>query len=103
MFDGLVGGGLTPSVSMCVVQDRRVGLHRLGDVDHVRQHLVLDLDQLQRLLGDRLDDGGDGGDRMALVERLLARHDVARDVAQVHLHLAGRHDQVGLLGEVVAR
>ena len=54
MFDGLSAGGLTPSVQQVVVQDRRVGLHRLGDVDDVRQHLVVDLDQLQRLLGDRL-------------------------------------------------
>ena len=85
------------------MQDRRVGLHRLGDVDDVRQHLVVDLDQRQRLLGDRLRHRGDGGNRMALVERLLARHDVARDVAHVHLHLAGRHDQVGLVGEVLGR
>ncbi len=86
-----------------VVQDRRVGLHRLGDVDDVRQHLVVDLDQRQRLLGDRLRHRGDGGNGMALIERLLARHDVARDIAHVHLHLAGRHDEVGLVGEVLGR
>ena len=46
-----------------VVQDRRVGLHRLGDVDDVRQHLVVDLDQRQRLLGDRLRHRRDRGNR----------------------------------------
>ena len=85
------------------VQDRRTGLHRVGDVDDVRQHLVVDLDQSQRLLGDGLRNCRDGSHGVAFVERLLARHDVARDVLQVHLHLAGRHDQVGLLGEVLRR
>jgi hypothetical protein len=65
--------------------------------------LVLDLDEVECRLGDRLGGGGDGGDRMAFVERLLARDDIARDIAQVDLHLAGRDDLVGLLGEVLGR
>ena len=57
-----------------IVQDRRAGLHRLDRVDDVRQHLVFDLDQFQRLLGDRLAGRGDGRDRMAFPIDLLARH-----------------------------
>ena len=36
-----------------VVQHRRVRRHRRLDVDDVRQHLVVDLDQVERFLGDR--------------------------------------------------
>ena len=64
-----------------VVQDRRTGLHRLDRVDDMRQHLVLDLDQLERALGDGLAGRGHGGNGMAVIEHLLARHDVARQVA----------------------
>jgi hypothetical protein len=34
------------------VQQRRIGLHRLLDIDDVRQHVIIDLDQLARLFGD---------------------------------------------------
>ncbi len=47
----------------------------------MRQHFVLDLDQLERRLGDRFRGRGDRGHRMAVVERLLARHRVAGHVA----------------------
>ena len=83
-----------------VVQDRGAGLHRLLDVDHVRQHAVAHVDELERLARDRVGGRGDRGHGMAVVERLLARHDVARDVAQVHLHLARGDDAVLLLAEV---
>ena len=49
----------------------------------MRQHLVVDLDQRQRLVRDRLAGGRHGGHRMALVEHLLARHDVARHVPEI--------------------
>ena len=65
-------------------QQRGVGGHRFIDVDDVRQHLVFDLDQGDRLFGDGVADRGDGGDGMAFVIDLLARHDVARDVPEVH-------------------
>ena len=87
---------------LVLVQQRRVGLHRLLDVDDVGQHLVVDLDQLQRLLGDRLRRGGDGGDGVAVVQHLLARHHAARDVAEVDHQLAGGGDQDGHVGEIVA-
>ena len=66
-----------------VVQDRRVGLHRVVDLDRPRQHLVVDLDQLAGLGRDRLGGGGDGRDRMAGEQRLLARHHVAAHPAHV--------------------
>ena len=48
MLEGLVGAGSTPRVIMSSNKQRRVGLHRLVDIDDVRQHLVIDLDQRQR-------------------------------------------------------
>ena len=81
-------------------QQGRIRLHRLVDVDDVRQHFVVDLDQRQRLVGDRLAGGRHGGDRMALIEHLLARHDVARHVPEI-LRDAFRADVLEfLLGEV---
>ncbi len=49
----------------------------------------------------RLAGGGDGGDGVALVEHLLARDDVAQDVAVVDQHLARRDELGGLVLEVV--
>ena len=53
--------------------------------------------------GDILAGGGHGGDRMALEEHLLARHDGANDVTIVDQHLAGGHELRALVLEVVAR
>jgi hypothetical protein len=94
--------GLDPFGAQVVVQDRRAVLHRRLDVDDVRQHLVVDLDERERVARDRLAGRRDRGDGVALIERLVARHDVAADVAQVDLHLAGRDDLVGLRREVLA-
>ena len=66
-----------------LVQDRGIGMHRRIDVGDVRQDLVVDLDQAQRATGDGGADGGDGGDRVTVVERLLARHDVVADVKKI--------------------
>ena len=66
-----------------VVKDGRVRLHRVLDVDRPGQHLVVDLDQLQGLGGDRLGGGRDGGHRMAVEQRLVARHDIAAHPAHV--------------------
>ena len=58
-------------------------MHGLLDVDHPRQHLVLDIDEVERGLG------GAGRGRchrrhgVAGVKRLVSRHDVTADVAQV--------------------
>jgi hypothetical protein len=47
------------------VQDRRVGGHRLDGVEDGGQLLVVDLDEVERLLRGVLVDGGDGGDALA--------------------------------------
>ena len=44
------------------VQDRGIGRHRRLDIGNMRKHLVVDLDQLQRLSGDRRTNRRDGGD-----------------------------------------
>ena len=61
----------------------RVRIHRLVHIDDVRQHFVIDVDQRSGFLGDTLVNRGDGGDGVALIERLLACHDVARDVPEI--------------------
>ena len=77
---------LDPARDHVLEQQRRVGRHRLVDIDDVRQHLVVDLDQRRRLFGDGLAGRGDGGDRVAFVERLFARHHVARDMPEILRH-----------------
>ena len=101
MFDGFVGG-FDAAGDHVLEQQRRVRLHRLVDVDDVRQHLVIDLDQRERLVGDGLAGGRDGGDRMALVEHLLARHDVARHVPEIHRDALGADILELLVGQVLA-
>ncbi len=73
-----------------VVQQGRLGLHRLFDVDDVRQHVVVDLDQRAGLLGDRRRGRRHRGHRVAVIEHLVARHAVARQVAEVHRPLADK-------------
>ena len=84
-------------------QDRRARRHRVLDRHHRRQHLVVNLDEAQRLLGDMRAGRGDGGDRMAVVEHLAAREDVARQMMQVDRKLAALLDSVGQLGKVGRR
>ncbi len=97
---GLGGLGVEPGGVEVVVQHRRIRRHRRLDVDDVGQHFVLDRDERQRRLGDGGRDGGDGGDGVALVERLVAGHAVAREVAEVHRAFADERLLVGDLGEV---
>ena len=90
----LVGLGLDALGEDGVVEHGRGGLHRLIDIGHMRQDLIVDLDQLQRLPGRAGIDRGDRGHRMAIIERLLARHAVVEDV--VHGGIAiGEIGQVG--------
>ena len=83
MLDGLVGAGSTPRVIMSSNNSGASSFIASSTSIDVRQYLVIDLDQRQRLLGGGGVDRGDGGDRMALIEHLLARHDVARDVPEI--------------------
>ena len=63
-----------------VVDERRIGVERLGDVGDRRERLVLDLDELGRVLRDRPRLGHDHGDAVADVpclvegEREVRRH-----------------------------
>jgi hypothetical protein len=66
-----------------VVQDRRIGRDRVVDLDDMRQHLVVDLDQSARRGGDLLAGRGDRGDGVAVPQRLFARHHVACHPAHV--------------------
>ena len=70
------------------MQQRRIGLHCLFDIDDVRQHVVLDLDQLAGLLGDRRRGRRHRSDGVAVIEDLVARHAVARQIAEIHRPLA---------------
>ena len=95
--------GLHALGELVFVEDRRIGLHRVAHVDHVGQHFVIDLDQLQRRTGDGIAGGGDGGDRMAVIEHVFARHHVARDVAEIDHQFARCRVFDRHVGEIVAR
>ena len=71
------------------------GAHRVLDRHYRRQYLVVDLDQAQRLFGDMRAGRGDGGHRMAVVQRFAAREDVARQMMEVDRKLATLLDFVG--------
>ncbi len=66
-------------------QQRCIGRHRLVDIDDVRQDLVIDVDQCCGFIGGRLVDRRNGGNGMALIKRLFARHDIAGDVPEILL------------------
>ena len=87
----LGGGGLDALGEDGLMQDGRTGLHGLDHADDVRQHLVLDLDELERLARDRRLGRRNRGHRMAVIEHLFTRHDVARHVAVVDHQLARWH------------
>src|SRR6185312_12239822 len=52
---------------------RRVAGHRLLDVRDVLEHVISDLDEARRVFGLLFRVGGDGRDRIALIERLRGR------------------------------
>ena len=82
--------GLDPLGDEIVVQHRCVRSHRLFDVDDVGQDVVGDIDQLAGLLGDRGRGRGDRGNGVAVIEDLVARQAVARQVAEIHRPLADK-------------
>ena len=81
---GMGGLGVDALGEQIVMQQRGVGLHRLFDVDHMRQHVIGDLDQLAGLLGDCRRDRGNRRHGVPVIERPLARHAVLRQVAEIH-------------------
>ena len=82
--------GLDALCEQIVVQQRRARLHCLFDIDDVWQDVVGDLDQLAGLLGDRGRGRRHRREGMAVIEHLVARQTVARQVAEVHRPLADK-------------
>ena len=80
---GLGRRGLDTAGDHVFEQQRRVGHHRLVDIDDMRQHLVIDVDQLGCGIGGGFVDRRDGSDGMPFIERFFARHHVARDVPEI--------------------
>ena len=60
-----------------LVQNWGVGLHGVEGIHHRRKHLVLHVDEGQRLFGQMRVRGGQRGHRMPFVQGLLPCHDVA--------------------------
>ena len=108
-FDTLgdVGGRVRRRVNAgcdhVLVQKRCVRAHRFVDVEDVRQHLILDFDELQGLLRNAGAGGRDRCNRMAFVKDFLAGHDVAHEIAVVDQHFACRHELRRLIREIIAR
>ena len=72
-----------------IMQDRRIGLDRVFRVNHEGQDLIFHFDQLQRFGGHFFRNRGNGGNRVAMEQRLFARHDVAAHPAHI---LNAQHD-----------
>ena len=66
---GYLAHGRSPQL---LVQQWRAVLHRLAHVYDSRKHLVINLNQRDGRLGNVGVDGGDGGHRVALEQRLVA-------------------------------
>ena len=81
-----------------LVEDGRAVEHGVADVHDVRQDLVLDVDQGQRVLRGVLVDGRHGGDGVPDVEHAVAREHVVRapDFAGVLRAVALRGREVGV-------
>ena len=77
-----------------LVNHRRIGLNRLVHIGYMGQHLVGDLDQLQRLLRSLHVDRGDRGDRMAVVQGPAAGHAIFQ-------YIPGSAVAVGQVGQIV--
>ena len=72
-----------------VVKQRRAVHHRIADIEHRRQQLVLDLNQFERVLGDVVVGGRHRGDGVSLVEHLVRRDDVVQHPLEVGGAFAG--------------
>ena len=85
-----------------LVQDRCVGLHRIDDVDDMRQDFVIDFDQLQRRSRDGFAGRRHRGHRVPVIHRLFAGHHVAGDIVEIDDQLARRRGFVRQIGKIVA-
>src|SRR5690606_4679034 len=97
---GFAGDGLRPPR---LAQDGRVGPHGVAYIEHRREDLVFDADLCERFFGHVAVDCGDGGDRVALIERLVGREDVVAQFLQVDGAFAQLLDLVGRAGQVLRR
>ena len=82
------------------MKDGRALDHRLLDLDDMRQHLVIHLDRRERGVGGGVAGGRHGGDGVAVIERLAARHGVVGHVAEVRRPLADKGFLAGDLRHV---
>ena len=72
------------------LHDRGAGLHRLVHIGNVGKLFVSDLDRLKRGLGNGRRGRGDGGDGMAIVQRLVPGHAVVLHIAERVIHVQGK-------------
>ena len=82
------------------MEQRRAVDHRVAHVEHRGQDFVLDLDQLDRVLGDVVVGRGDGGHGVALVEHLVRGDHVVQHPVELGRALAGVDHFVGGAGEI---
>ncbi len=75
--------GLDATGDHVLEEQRCVFTHRVVDIDRVRQHLVVDLEQRLGLLGNLLRDRGDRSDRVAVIKRLFLGHHIARHMPEI--------------------
>ena len=100
---GIAGAGVLDTLRhLPLIEQRRAVCQCLGNGEDMRQNLVIDCDQAAGLIGDGLAGGSDRGDRMTGIERLVARHAVEADGADVEHILAALNQCAFEIGEVSA-
>ena len=91
-----------PFCDHILVEEWGVRLHGVDDIDDVRQDFVLDLDQFEGFSGNGIASGGNGCNRVAFKQDLVARYDVAKNITVVDQHFASRDEFRCLVVEVIA-
>ena len=87
-----------------VVDERRGVCHRLGHVRHRRERLVVDLDELSRVLGERATLRHDDRDAVARIARLVGGERAVLGNVTVACHRPGAGQRARpFLGQVSAR
>ena len=85
------------------MQQRGIGQHRGFHIDHMWEHFVAHLNELERGLGNLGTGGCDRGHGVSDVQDLAARHAVVRQRAQRGRPLAAFNGHVGHLRKVGCR